>query len=108
MKHGFGILPQAPGDERYDTYLPERIDVSIDDEDIEPLMEELDQIPSYYHTRLVPGMGLACCGITLIPPHSAAQFAAVFRRSNDGRYDQAAALFERAAQDGKFIIHFGL
>lgn len=109
MKHDFGLLPWIPGDERYDAYLPERIDISIDDEDIEPLMEELDKIPSYYHTRLVPGMGLAYCGITLIPPDSAARFAAIFHSGNgDGRYSQAAALFERAAQEGKFIIHFGL
>lgn len=110
MKHEFGIMPRTPGDERYDDYLPEMYAaIAVDDALIEPLMGELDGIPTYYHTRLVPGWGLAYCGITLIPPESAPRFAAVFRRHQaGGRLDCAAALFDRAAQEDRFIIHFGL
>ena len=45
-KHEFGIMPKAPGNERYDCYEPEKYSViAIDDEYIEPCLEEFDEIP---------------------------------------------------------------
>jgi len=72
----FGLMEKPPRlHARYDKYEPEKYHcVEIDDDDIEPLMMEFQKIPCFYHTRQKPGMGLAWCGITLIPPEAAEAF----------------------------------
>ena len=69
-KHEFGIMNVSPKPhERYDSYEPEKYNcISVHDDCIEPLLDKLEQIESYWHTLERPGKGLACYGITLIPP----------------------------------------
>ncbi|MDD6031893.1 MAG: hypothetical protein PUC47_00175 [Oscillospiraceae bacterium] len=108
-RHYFGLLPHPPGSERYDTFEPERYGcIAVDDEYIELLLPEFDDIPCFWHTLQVPGNNLAYCGITLIPPESAPRFAEVFRRHDVSRYQALLSLLEQAAQEGKYIIHYGI
>ena len=108
-KHEFGIMEQAPGMERYDSYEPERFGcISLGDEWVEALLPLLDGIPCFWHTRQRPGKGLAYCGITLIPPQSLERFVHVFQAQENAAYDGVIALFQRAIQAGKYVIHYGL
>lgn len=107
--HEFGMMRRPPGDERYDTYDPEKYDcIAIDDDYIEPLIPEFDGILCYWHTRLTPGDNLAYCGVTLIPPVSAPRFAAIFKQQGQPQYKAIISLFEQAAKEGNYIIHYGL
>jgi len=107
--HEFGIMAQRPGDERYDSYEPEKYClIQVDDEDLEELVPEFEGLLCYWHTLRRPETNLDYCGITLIPPESAHGFAAVLRRHDPGLFQELIALFERARAEGKFIIHYGL
>ena len=107
--HEFGIMQNKPGNERYDSYEPEKYDlVKIDGEYVENLLEEFEEIPCYWHTLSRAETNLAYCGITLIPPESAGSFIKVFRRHDKGQYHQILQLFECAKREQKYIIHYGL
>lgn len=108
-KHDFGIMPDFPGYRRYDAYEPQKYRcVFVDDMDLEPLLPEISEIPCYWHTLAVAGKGLAYCGITLIPPKSAALFAKIFKQQDEARFATVTALFARAAKTRKYVIHFGI
>ena len=81
--HKFGIMNLSPElNERYDYYEPEKYDcISINDDYIEPLLEKLACIECYWHTLERPEIGLAYCGINLIPPSSMEQFIECFDMS---------------------------
>lgn len=107
--HEFGIMEAAPGNERYDSYEPQNYGcICIDDDFIEPLMPDFEGIPCYCHTRFIPTNNLVYCGITLIPPESAKLFVAIFKKYNTGQYNTIIDLFERAINQEKYIIHYGL
>ena len=108
-KHEFGIMPNTPGSERYDSYEPEKYDmVSIDDEYIEEILKEFDDISCYWHTLNRPEKNLAYCGITLIPPKSQQSFIEIFKRHDQGQYREVIDIFEQASRENKYIIHYGL
>ena len=109
-KHEFGLMEKPPRlHARYDKYEPEKYHcVEIYDDDIEPLMMEFQKIPCFYHTRQKPGMGLAWCGITLIPPEAAEAFLSVLHGYGGERCRPLIGLFERARDEGKYVIHFGI
>ena len=107
--HEFGIMPHDPApDRRYDEYEPQRYNcITVDDEDIEPLLTELQKVDCYWHTLRQPGKGLAYCGITLIPPTSLALFHSLL--SGAGRRLEALIhLTEKAQLENRYIIHFGI
>lgn len=107
--HEFGIMEATPGPERCDTYEPAKYRcIQMDDAWIGPLLPRLQAMECFWHTRTCPGRGLACCGITLIPPESLPVFCAVLRRADNPRLEPLARLLEQAAGMGKFVIHFGL
>ena len=107
-KHEFALMDHAPGQtERFDEYEPRRFRlIAVDDEYIEPLLPQFDQVDCYWHTLAVPGKGLAYYGITLIPPEACASFLAITAPYPALR--ELTALFCRAREEGKFIIHYGL
>ena len=63
-------------------------------------------VDCFWHTVDRAGKGLAYCGITLIPPLSLGKIAAVL----DGKkeYLPLKQLLEKAEQEDKFVIHFGI
>lgn len=108
MTHEFGLMPDAPqpGD-RYDSYEPWEYDaISVHDEYIEPLLPQLNMIDMFWHTVDVPGKGLAYCGITLIPP--SAHRAVLEIICPKVELQHLTDLVKQAAEEQKYIIHFGL
>ncbi len=107
-KHEFGIMDIPPkSNERYDSYDPEGYHcISVPDDCIEPLLDKLTHIGSYWHTLRQPGKGLAYYGITLIPPSSMRQFIELLEGASgtDGLRD----LLLKAKEEEKFVIHFGI
>ena len=110
--HEFCILPEDPQpDEEFD-YAPERYpDRAVIDDD---LLNEfagrhrdaLWAIPVCYESLRRPERGLAWFGITLIPPSSVPAFLALLDGETELR--EWAALLRRAADQQKFIIHYGI
>ena len=106
--HEFGIMPRDPvPGERYDAYEPEKYRcVCVDDARIEPLLETLAEMPTYWHTLDRPERGLAYCGITLIPPSSLPVFLSALDTSET--WTALGGLLEEARAAGRFVIHYGL
>jgi hypothetical protein len=107
-KHEFGIMPEAPRrGERYDRYEPEKYAcISVDDDYVEAITERLTAIDFYWHTLSVKGKGLAYCGITLIPPSSLYAFIGVIE--GDTNLSELKELLEKALDEDKWVIHYGL
>lgn len=107
-RHEFGIMPSPPEEGvRYDDYEPEKYNcISVEDEALEQILNAMRTVDFYWHTLDVPGKGLAYCGITLIPPESAAPFAK-FAGGVPG-LEELTALLMKAARENRFVIHYGL
>ena len=107
-KHEFGIMETTPvRGKRYDEYEPEKYGcISIDDDYIECIQEQMDVFDSYCHTLDMPMKGLNYIGITLIPPASIPAFLSVI---GDGtEYEELRKLLIEAGKLNKYIIHYGL
>ena len=107
-RHEFGMMQTAPQPgRRYDTYEPwEYSCISVDDNDLEIVIETLNHMDFYWHTIDVKGQGLAYCGITLIPPGCMKAFGDVVQ--NVPELSELKELSEKALEENKWIIHFGL
>ena len=107
-KHEFGIMPQEPQPGvRYDSYEPEVYRcISVDDVYVEALDAACADLDCCWHTRSRNAKGLAYCGITLIPPTSLKEFHA--QLGNSAELCQLKELTERAMEQQKWIIHFGI
>lgn len=107
-KHEFGIMPREPkSGERYDEYEPEKYNcICVDDEDFEPIVANFKNIDFYWHTIDVKGKGLEYSGITLIPPCSIKTFIDVIK--NISALSKLKKLSEKALNENKWIIHFGV
>lgn len=107
-KHEFGIMNTAPiPGKRYDEYEPQKYKcIVIDDDYIENLMEPLSAIDFYWHTLDVSGKGLVYYGVTLIPPTSNRAFIAVIE--NIVELSELKTLLQKAIDEQKYIIHFGI
>ena len=107
-KHEFELLARAPlHGERYDAYEPDTAScVSVDDAHIERRMWLFDDLSCYAHALDVPYKGLVYCGITLIPPHSANEMYWMIH--TDDAMKDLAVLLLRAAEENRYVIHYGL
>ena len=107
-KHDFGIMQTAPHKgKRYDKYEPEKYNcISIDDDYIENIQEQLCVFDSYAHTIDCQIKGLAYCGITLIPPVSINLFIKVIE--NIPELSGLKNLLITAKCSQKYVIHFGI
>ena len=107
-KHDFGIMEIAPyKGKRYDKYEPEKYNcISVDDDYIENIQEQLCVFDSYSHTIDCETKGLEYCGITLIPPTSINLFIKVIE--NISELTVLKDLLFMAQQNKKFVIHFGI
>ena len=107
-RHEFGMMQNAPKQgTRYDEYEPQKYKcISVDDDFVEALDANLGDIDFYWHTLDIKGKGLAYCGITLIPPCSIQSFIAAI---NDiPELSELKQLSEKALNENRWIIHFGL
>ncbi len=107
-KHEFGIMDAIPvSGVRFDAYEPEQYNcIAIDDTYIEEIIGFLAGLECFWHSLDMPAKGLAYCGITLIPPGSAAEFADVIAQVP--QLERLSQLLQKAQNEGKFIIHFGI
>lgn len=107
--HEFGIMDERPKG-RYDKYEPEKYEklVAVDMEIIDKVLTSTIVIPTYAHTTKEPFNGLNEAGITLIPPESAAKMAALFEKTQITELSKLIKLMKTAAEEGKYVIHFGI
>ena len=107
-KHHFGITPCAPLPHvRYDDFTPAKYGcIAVEDDALDPVVEDLCGLPCFWHTPDRPEHGLAYCGITLIPPESLDGFLRVIE--NRPGLAELAELLNRARQRRCFVIHYGL
>lgn len=107
-KHEFGVMDIAPRlGERYDTYEPQKYDcILVEDDDILPILEQLQEIDFYWHTLDVSEKGLAYYGVTLISPEASKRFLA--KIDNMAVLSALKTVLEKAIAQNKFVIHFGI
>lgn len=107
-KHEFGIMESAPiSGKRYDEYEPKKYNcISVDDDYIEDIQEQLLIFDSFCHTVDIPMKGLNYCGITLIPPTSITAFLTVV--GDGAEYAKLRCLLLDAEKRNKYVIHYGL
>ena len=107
-RHEFGIMQSAPrSGEVYFDYEPEKYDcISVDDEIVERIDWKTKDVKCFWHTVDRPEKGLAYCGITLIPPESIKEIAAVL--GEEENILSLKLLLQKAEQENKFVIHFGI
>ena len=110
--HEFGIMPTAPAPEEEFGYSPENYPdmVIVDDDSLNDWSgrhyDALRSIPVCYNDLRHPGTGLAWYGITLIPPASIPAFLDILTGEPD--FADLAYLMHRAAEQNKYIIHYGV
>lgn len=107
-KHEFGIMINAPKQgKRYDKYEPWKYNcISVDDDCLNSVIKELTTIDFYWHTLSVKGKGLAYYGITLIPPVSLKTFIDII--ADKPELCELRELAEKALEQNKWVIHYGL
>ena len=93
----------------FDTYEPNKYNcIEIDDDFIEPILIELQSIDCYYNTICNKGNGLAYYGITLIPPESIDLLKSILLQQDNTEYIDLISLVNKALEENKYIIHFGI
>lgn len=107
-EHEFGIMPKAPTKHRrYDDYTPDKYNcISVDDDYILSIAEDLREIKFYWHTLDRPELGLAYYGVTLIPPESVSLFLEV--TADKPELNELSGLLWKAKNSNKFVIHYGI
>ena len=107
-RHEFGIMEKAPiSGIRYDEYESKKYNcITIDDDYIEGIQEQLLVFDSFCHTIDIPMKGLNYIGITLIPPTSLDAFLMVIDK--DTEYAELRNLLIDAKNRNKYVIHYGL
>ncbi|MCM1132167.1 MAG: hypothetical protein NC340_01715 [Ruminococcus flavefaciens] len=106
--HDFGIMNKPPkAHRRYDSYRPQKYGcISVNDDYIMPLCEELALLKTYWHTLDRAESGLAYYGITLIPPESLDGFIDLIYTNPD--LSELTALLIKAKESDSYVIHFGI
>ncbi len=73
--HDFGIIDDFTSRKNYEDYTPEKYHcISVDDDIISSLNQNLSIMKTYFHTVKNQECGLVYYGITIIPPESLAIF----------------------------------
>ena len=107
--HEFGIMQERPKG-IYDKYEPEKYSnlVAVDMEIIDKVLTKTIVIPTYSHSTKTQFYGLNETGITLIPPDSAAKMADLFEKTQINELIKVTKLLKLAAEESKYVIHFGI
>lgn len=108
--HEFGIMQNKPvNKERFDEYEPNKYNcIAVEDDFIEPILIDLQNVDCYWHTIQNSGKGLAYCGITLIPPESMDSLKNTLLLQDKIEYKDLISLVNKAKEENKYIIHFGI
>ena len=106
--HEFGIMQIPPEyGKQYEDFEPEKYNcISVNDDYIESVANDLNNIDFYWHILDVSGKGLAYCGVTLIPPLSMQKFISVIE--NNSKLNELKELLSKALNENKWVIHFGI
>lgn len=109
-KHEFGIMKITPTyKELFNEYEPNKYNcIKVDDDFIGPILIELQNVDTYWHTIQNKKSGLAYYGITLIPPTSMDVLINILSLKNMVEYDSLIYLLNQAKEYNKYIIHFGI
>lgn len=92
---------------RYDDYEPQKYNcISVNDDDLENIVVHFSNIDFFWHTLDAPAKGIAYTGITLIPPTSIQAFIDVIR--DVFGLSELKELSEKALEENKWMIHFGI
>lgn len=107
-KHEFGIMKNNPKPSvRYDAYEPQKYNcISVDDDYIEQIAPRLNNVELYWHSLDMPAKDLAYCGLTLIPPASIERMIEVIKTVDE--LSDLEQLLQKALDENKWVIHFGL
>lgn len=112
--HEFGVIDDINSQVDYGgEYSPEKYKcISVEDDIICSLSEDLSSMKTYFHSMNRPEFGLAYFGITIIPPNSLPFFCNVVTAS--GYYKESEELNElflkiqQAIKEEKHMIHYGI
>ncbi|MCM3116324.1 short-chain dehydrogenase [Neobacillus sp. MER 74] len=111
--HEFGIIDNTENVKRNIGYEPQKYNcISVDDEIIIDLNENLSIMKTYFHSLERPKFGLAYWGITIIPPESLSMFfdvvtsATLYKKSAE--LNELASKILQAIEENKYMIHFGI
>ncbi|GIN91890.1 hypothetical protein J22TS1_29410 [Siminovitchia terrae] len=111
--HEFGILDDFENQKEYIAYEPHKYNsISVDDDIISSVNEQLSIMKTYYHSFNRPEFGLAYSGITIIPSESLSLFYDVvtssgcFKKSIE--LNELALIILQAIEEKKCMIHFGI
>lgn len=109
-KHEFGIIDSLPDDNYlYEEYEPNKYNcISVHDDLIYPLLDNLNGMDTYFHGISKPSKGLAYCGITLIPPSSFLKLITILELQKNNNFNELINLINKAMSEKKYIIHFGI
>ena len=108
--HEFGIIEHFSSRiKKYSKYQPEKYNcISIDDDYILPLGEKIYGIKMINPCLNEKCKTLCYYGVTIIPVESLSQFRTVFIEENNHVYNQMISLIDRAIDEQKNIIHYGV
>jgi len=113
LVHEFGIIQNMEDSKSKIGYEPQRYQcISVDDEMVTGLYEQLSIMKTYFHTLARPEFGLAYHGITIIPPESLSVFydvvttSTLYKKSNE--LNELATKIRTALEGRKYMIHFGI
>ncbi len=111
--HEFGIIENIQNEKRKISYESQKYNcISVDDEIIMHLNENLSIMRTYFHSLERPEFGLAYWGITIIPPESLSFFYDVVTSSTICKksieINELAYKIIQAKEGNKFMIHFGV
>ncbi|WP_102275310.1 short-chain dehydrogenase [Cytobacillus massiliigabonensis] len=111
--HEFGIIDDFDSMKSYNDYTPYEYNcISVDDDIINSLSEQLAIMKTYFHSFKRPEFGLAYWGITIIPLESLTLFYNVvassrsFKKSSE--LQELASKIIQATEGKKYMIHFGV
>ena len=111
--HDFGIIEEFDSQKSYNDYTPEKYGcVSVDDDIISNLSQNLSIMKTYFHTVKNQEYGLAYWGITIIPPESLTIFyetvtsSKFFKKSDE--LNELASKIVQAVAEQKYMIHYGV
>lgn len=111
--HKFGIIDNIVNVKSEIGYDPLKYKcISVDDEIIDTLHDQLSIVRTYFHSLDRPEYGLAYWGITVIPLESLSLFYDVITSSSlykkSGELNELAAKIIQAKEEKKYMIHFGV